>query len=308
MYLVVVCCLLDVVVLVKLEFYLSQRGIELLRRFFFFVGPSLPCFDRPHTETTNVTSKNQKPTTNKTNKQVRRRWSLFGRCLDGWTLSPSPCLFLRLGMQFFFAGSERFCSSNALGGQFNMFHFVITAVLVLFLVVSLFCSDLKRSFLSCVFCPFRISRKIRIHKDINQFLKMSAAEIDAQVADYREIQGQIQRLRGDLQLVLSQETENTLVEQELNLIDNSTNIYKMVGPVLIKHSLDDAKDTVSKRLEFIKGEKKRLEDKISELETRGQEKAKRIQQMQSSLQQATAAAVNQIRQEAATAATASSTK
>ena len=131
---------------------------------------------------------------------------------------------------------------------------------------------------------------------------MSAAEIDAQVADYREIQGQIQRLRGDLQLVLSQETENTLVEQELNLIDNSTNIYKMVGPVLIKHSLGDAKDTVSKRLEFINGEKKRLEDKISELETRGQEKAKRIQQMQSSLQQATAAAVNQIRQEAATAA------
>jgi len=137
---------------------------------------------------------------------------------------------------------------------------------------------------------------------------MSAAEIDAQVVDYREIQGQIQRLRGDLQLVLSQETENTLVEQELNLIDNSTNVYKMVGPVLIKHSLDDAKDTVSKRLEFIKGEKKRLEDKISELETRGQEKAKRVQQMQASLQQATAAAVNQIRQEAAASTATTVTK
>ena len=137
---------------------------------------------------------------------------------------------------------------------------------------------------------------------------MSAAEIDAQVADYREIQGQVQRLRGDLQLVLSQETENTLVEQELNLIDNSTNVYKMVGPVLIKHSLDDAKDTVSKRLEFIKSEKKRLEDKISELETRGSEKAQRISQMQSSLQQQTAIAVNQIRQEAASASAASATK
>jgi prefoldin beta subunit len=100
---------------------------------------------------------------------------------------------------------------------------------------------------------------------------------------------------------LSQETENALVEQELNLIDSSTNIFKMVGPVLIKHSLEDAKDTVSKRLEFIQGEKKRLESKISELEERGKAKARNIQQMQASLQQATVTAVQQIRQEAAAA-------
>ena len=31
-------------------------------------------------------------------------------------------------------------------------------------------------------------------------------------------------------------------------------IYKQVGPVLIKNDLEEAKETVTKRLEFIEGE------------------------------------------------------
>jgi prefoldin beta subunit len=31
-------------------------------------------------------------------------------------------------------------------------------------------------------------------------------------------------------------------------------VYKLVGPVLIKNDLDEAKETVDKRLEFISGE------------------------------------------------------
>ena len=103
----------------------------------------------------------------------------------------------------------------------------------------------------------------------NRSYKMSAAEIDEEVQNFRNIQEQLQRVQNDLQLVMGQMTENEMVQQELTLLDSSTNVYKMVGPVLIKNSLDDAKDTVSKRLEFITAEKKRLEDKITELETRG---------------------------------------
>ena len=129
---------------------------------------------------------------------------------------------------------------------------------------------------------------------------MSAAEIDEEIANFRDVQDQLQRTRNDLQLVMQQLTENEMVKQELALLDSSTNVYKMVGPVLIKNSLEDANETVSKRLEFINGEKKRLEDKNKELETRGSAIATKVQKMQANLQQRTAAAVQEIQKQAAT--------
>jgi prefoldin beta subunit len=128
---------------------------------------------------------------------------------------------------------------------------------------------------------------------------MSAAEIDDEIANFRDVQEQLQRVQNDLQLVMSQMTENEMVQQELALLDTSTNVYKMVGPVLIKNSLDDAKETVSKRLEFITSEKKRLEDKEKELQDRAIAISQKVQQMQQALQKATAAAVQEIAKHAA---------
>ena len=54
---------------------------------------------------------------------------------------------------------------------------------------------------------------------------------------------------------------------------------------------------VKKRIEFISSEKDRLEKKLSESETKSLEIAQKVQQMQGALQQATAAAVQQIQQQ-----------
>jgi prefoldin beta subunit len=126
-----------------------------------------------------------------------------------------------------------------------------------------------------------------------------AAEIDKEVANFRQIQELVQKVRGDLQTVMGQQTENEMVQQELELLDGSSNIYKMVGPVLIKNSLDDAKETVAKRIEFITAERKRLEAKAQELENQGNELSVKVQQMQGLLQQATATAVQEVARQAA---------
>ena len=48
--------------------------------------------------------------------------------------------------------------------------------------------------------------------------------------------------------------------QELDICDQEASdgsdfvIYKQIGPILIKNDLEEAKDTISKRLEFITGE------------------------------------------------------
>jgi prefoldin beta subunit len=126
-----------------------------------------------------------------------------------------------------------------------------------------------------------------------------AAEIDKEVAYFRQIQEQLQKVRGDLQTVMGQQTENEMVQQELELLDGSSNVYKMVGPVLIKNSLDDAKETVGKRIEFITAERKRLEAKAQELENQGNAISVKVQQMQGLLQQATASAVQEVARQAA---------
>ena len=81
-----------------------------------------------------------------------------------------------------------------------------------------------------------------------------AAAVDAEVAKYREIQEDIQKLRNDQQLLLQQKSENEMVKQELGLLNDGEQVYKMVGPVLMKNETEDAKQTVDQRLELIVGE------------------------------------------------------
>lgn len=42
--------------------------------------------------------------------------------------------------------------------------------------------------------------------------------------------------------------------QELDLLDGEAKVYKLIGPVLLKQDVDEAKANVNKRLEFINNE------------------------------------------------------
>lgn len=42
--------------------------------------------------------------------------------------------------------------------------------------------------------------------------------------------------------------------QELDILDDESNVYKLIGPVLVKQDLVEAKANVDKRIEYISGE------------------------------------------------------
>jgi prefoldin beta subunit len=111
---------------------------------------------------------------------------------------------------------------------------------------------------------------------------------------FRELQEELEKLHTDVQLLGGQEAENEMVLQELDLISDDSSVYKMVGPVLIKQETEDSRQTVRKRLEFIRGEKEKLQSKVTAKEKRGQELSAKVQQMQAQLQQTTAQAVRAI--------------
>jgi len=81
-----------------------------------------------------------------------------------------------------------------------------------------------------------------------------AAAANSQVKLFRQIQEEVQKMRNDQQLLMQQQSENEMVKQELSLLDDSSQVYKMIGPVLMKNDTEDAKQTVDQRLELITGE------------------------------------------------------
>lgn len=52
----------------------------------------------------------------------------------------------------------------------------------------------------------------------------------------------------------SQLTENNIVKEELALLDGSNVVFKLLGPVLVKQELGEARATVGKRLDYITAE------------------------------------------------------
>tara|TARA_B110000285_G_C14795891_1_gene455191 strand:+ start:302 stop:520 length:219 start_codon:yes stop_codon:yes gene_type:complete len=69
-----------------------------------------------------------------------------------------------------------------------------------------------------------------------------------------------------------------MVSQELNILNEGENftIYKMIGPILAKQDLAEAKNNVKTRLEYITKECDRLEHLENEFKGTAEDKRKNI--------------------------------
>ncbi|PBK77434.1 Prefoldin beta-like protein [Armillaria solidipes] len=83
----------------------------------------------------------------------------------------------------------------------------------------------------------------------------------------------------------TQQSENELVKKEFAKLTPSNAVYKLIGPVLVKQDQAEAKTNVNTRLDFIKGEIKRVEAQIQDIETKSEQKKKEFAAAQTALQQ-----------------------
>jgi len=79
-------------------------------------------------------------------------------------------------------------------------------------------------------------------------------KMQQEVETFKGIQKEYQTVIGSRQQLDSQLTENKGVKEELGLLENEANVYKLIGPALIKQDLEEAKANVSKRIDYISGE------------------------------------------------------
>lgn len=68
--------------------------------------------------------------------------------------------------------------------------------------------------------------------------------------------------------------------QELELLEDEAKVYKLIGPVLMKQDLEEARGNVGKRLDYIRAESERLEKKAGELQKKQLDKQKDIMELQ----------------------------
>ncbi|UPX19405.1 Prefoldin subunit 6 [Ascochyta rabiei] len=68
----------------------------------------------------------------------------------------------------------------------------------------------------------------------------------------------------------SQQQENTTVKKEFDILDDDANIYKQIGPVLLKQDKTEALMSVNGRLEFIEKEIRRFETQIKGIQDKSE--------------------------------------
>ncbi|XP_057707230.1 prefoldin subunit 6 [Corythoichthys intestinalis] len=106
-------------------------------------------------------------------------------------------------------------------------------------------------------------------------------KLNAELEKYTQMQKDVSKSMAARQKLETQLAENNIVKEELDILDSANTVYKLIGPVLVKQDLDEAKATVTKRLEYINGEIQRYDTLLKDLEKQSDQH----RQILSSLQQ-----------------------
>ncbi|GAA6096507.1 prefoldin subunit 6 [Tachysurus ichikawai] len=111
-------------------------------------------------------------------------------------------------------------------------------------------------------------------------------KLQSELEKYQQIQKDVSKSMSARQKLEAQLTENNIVKEELDFLDSQNMVYKLIGPVLVKQDLDEAKATVGKRLEYINGEIKRYETLMKEMERKTEQHREVLASLQQEYQRA----------------------
>ncbi|GIL47301.1 hypothetical protein Vafri_4153 [Volvox africanus] len=107
---------------------------------------------------------------------------------------------------------------------------------------------------------------------------------------YRGHQAELSKLATTKRDLTARHQETETVLDELKLLDDDANVFKAVGPVLVKQDLMEARANVTNRLEFIKKDIERLDNQIKGVESKMLDREREIMKLQKKLQGATGVA------------------
>ncbi|CAI4226027.1 unnamed protein product [Auanema sp. JU1783] len=113
-------------------------------------------------------------------------------------------------------------------------------------------------------------------------------KFDEELNKLKQLEKDKERYISNRQQLESQLTENNLVKNEFDLLDDDAKIYKLIGAVLVKQDVVEAKANVGKRLEYINAEIKRVEDNLSDFNEKSKEQKEKVLAIQEKFKRAVA--------------------
>ncbi|MCJ1286191.1 hypothetical protein MMC26_005536 [Xylographa opegraphella] len=110
-------------------------------------------------------------------------------------------------------------------------------------------------------------------------------QLQALSDEYQKLQTDLQTNIDARQKLESQQQENKGVQQEFAQLAEDANIYKLIGPVLLKQDRAEAVLAVDGRLEFIEKEIQRVEKQIADIQSESEKTRMAVYQLQTKMQQ-----------------------
>ena len=114
-------------------------------------------------------------------------------------------------------------------------------------------------------------------------------KLQGEVEKYQQLQKDLSKSMSGRQKLEVQLTENSIMKEELALLDGSNVVFKLLGPILVKQELGEAQATVGKRLDYITAEIKWYESQLWDLERKSEQQRETFAQLQQEFQTAQAA-------------------
>ncbi|XP_053688209.1 probable prefoldin subunit 6 [Sabethes cyaneus] len=105
-------------------------------------------------------------------------------------------------------------------------------------------------------------------------------KLESELKNYKDAQKDFNKLVQQQQLLDGQYNENKNVLEELQLLKPTNTVYKLYGPVLVKQELEESKQNVTKRIEYINKELKKCTDNIASLEQKQDKYRANLQKLQ----------------------------
>ncbi|OZJ04856.1 hypothetical protein BZG36_02628 [Bifiguratus adelaidae] len=97
-------------------------------------------------------------------------------------------------------------------------------------------------------------------------------QLEAASLAFQKLQKDLTKAVETRQRLDSQLQENELVEKEFQSLGEDANIYKLIGPVLVKQEREEAKTNVENRLRLIREEIARVEKQLTDLTEKSKQK------------------------------------
>lgn len=72
-----------------------------------------------------------------------------------------------------------------------------------------------------------------------------------EIEEIKRLKAEQNQFRVNIQNYEFKKNENEMVKKELEFVDESDVVYKLVGPMLVKEELAEAHNNVAKRVDFI---------------------------------------------------------